>query len=75
MINWNMKCVIAGIAVIMVYLAGTYSLGPSIDFKADPILSAGWLALLFVLWYVLGAYLDSKFGCEHGTFYRDVLGW
>jgi hypothetical protein len=75
MFQWNPKCVIQGGLLVGLYLSAAWGWGPTIDFAKRPLVSTAWVVLLFVMWYVLNAYLDFKFGCEHGTFYQDVLGW
>ena len=75
MFQWNPKCWILGGVVIGLYLSVAWAYGPTMDFATHPLTTTAWLSLLFLMWYVLYAYLDIKFGCEHGTFYQDVLGW
>ena len=64
--SWNFKCILqGGFAVLlfwMAYYQWTYA--------------PGILTSIFLFWlvYVMNAFFDEIYGCEHGDIYKVILG-
>ena len=75
-LEWNTKCFIQGTFVLGVW-AGSSSSQPESDqwfpkpeLKGTTLIFAG---LLFWATYAINALLDVNFGCEHGSFYNQLV--
>ena len=64
--QFNWKCVIQGFFVCLLFYAAYY------HWTAEP----GILSMIFLFWftYVMNAFLDVIFGCDHGDIYKTILG-
>ena len=62
MIEYNGKCVIQGLLIVLIWWAAYHR-------HIDP--PQIWTGVaVFWLFYVLNAKLDNEFGCEHGSLYK-----
>ena len=62
MIEYNTKCVIQGVILVLIWWAASNG-----HLEGPTLISA---AGIFWLFYVLNANLDEKYGCGHGDLYK-----
>ena len=67
---WNTKCIIQGVGMCTLFYAGANEWWNNHEDIGLNGKSAFIFALIFAFIYATNAFLDIKFGCEHGDFWK-----
>ena len=67
---WNTKCIIQGVGMCTLFYAGAQEWFINHEDIGLNGKSAVIFGLVFFFIYVTNAFLDIKFGCEHGDFWK-----
>lgn len=73
--RWNTKCVIQSVFLLTMVTIANHHKAP-----LPAVVGFNWetlwkFAVLAIVFYVMNAFLDLIFGCDHGVLYKKMAMW